>query len=153
MLCAPGPERHSEEPAVGVVLCRPPPPGEDHLAVALRDPAEDQPVRAAAVPRNPSRLSLIRKPPHAWKYGPCHSWHCCRGWLTARKSIKMRHSHTASENALKHIMGLKKTQQGLYIFTQIYVFSSRRAYVHFLFCHAQLPQALTNVAMTTVNKE
>lgn len=49
MLCAPGPERHSEEPAVGVVLCRPPPPGEDHLAVALRDPAEDQPVRAAAV--------------------------------------------------------------------------------------------------------
>lgn len=41
-----GPEWHSEEFAFRVVLCRSAPSGEDHLAVPLRDPAENQPVRA-----------------------------------------------------------------------------------------------------------
>lgn len=45
-----GPEQHAEESAVRVVLCRSAPAGEDHLEVPLRDPAEDQPVRAFVLP-------------------------------------------------------------------------------------------------------
>lgn len=41
-----GPEWCAEELAVWVVLCRSAATRENHLAVPLRDPAEDQPVRA-----------------------------------------------------------------------------------------------------------
>lgn len=90
----PGPERHPQEPAVGVVFRRPPPPGENHLAVALRDPAEDQPVRLAS--QCPACVSH-REAPSCVKISACHLWHCCHGWLAATKSIKTCHSHTASE--------------------------------------------------------